>query len=899
MMFLYVVGLLTFHYILKPLRARLFLQSFPASDLPYAYLLTAVFAGLIATFLFRFGRRVSLVSLITITNAGIVATLFVFLALVEGESAFIPYAYYVYLQTVSGVAMAQFWLLAARVYDSRQAKRIYSVLGAGAITGAIVGSVIPGFLSARVSVESMLGVCVGIVVALTGLAHLVWRSRRKVVVSVAPRRERDSERDRFRGLYRMVSTSTHLRLIGLLTLLVVVGSQLAEWQLSQAVQVNFENLGRAEQGTRINEFFGRFYLVTNIVGMFLQVVVTGFVVRRFGILTTLLFLPVALLAGGLSVLIAPGLAAATITRGSDATFRYSTGRTSMELLYLPLSPMVRERLKVFVDVFVDRVGRGVAGIVILLLTSSLLPFGLRGTASVMVAVVAASIIVAVRVRKTYVEEFRHQLERSEVDISEMANFVTDPASVHMLVETLRSPEARRVTYALKLLQSSEGVDFQAELLPLLAHSSSRIRREAVRTLPALIGNFESEAEALLLDEDDGVREAALDYILTHARSDSDNALELMLRHDDSGIKTLAASWAAEHAPREFRAPPDIVRGLLASDDSRFRSAGIDLASRLDETEGVAILQRWLKASDAELAGVAAGAAARIGALPLVNDVIRMLVKTRSRKHAKKSLVRYGQAIAAQLGDFLSNETEDLLIRREIPWVLGRIGGTRAAEALVGNLGAEDRMLRYRVVKGLSYIHRYEPNLPAPSSRIAEQILRETQNYYESLLLCRTLGQQTSLLGRAIDERRDRDMEQIFRLIGLQYPQKDIYFAYSAVRGDHAGRRTAALEFMDNVLRADLKSAILPLLEDGPTDHLIDQAARRYAIQVGGTQDALRLVLAQSDSWLTACALYEIGARNLTEMIENCRQLTRHNDFLVRESADWALGRLGREAADFE
>ena len=96
MMFLYVLGLLTFHYILKPLRARFFLQTFPASDLPYAYILTALFAGLIATFLFRLARRVSLVSLITITNAGIVGTLLVFRAVIDRDSVFLPYAYYVY-----------------------------------------------------------------------------------------------------------------------------------------------------------------------------------------------------------------------------------------------------------------------------------------------------------------------------------------------------------------------------------------------------------------------------------------------------------------------------------------------------------------------------------------------------------------------------------------------------------------------------------------------------------------------------------------------------------------------------------------------------------------------------------------------------------------------------------
>ena len=59
--------------------------------------------------------------------------------------------------------------------------------------------------------ESMFAVCIGIMVGLTGLAHAVWRSRRKVAVGVAQSRERDIQRDRFRGLYRMVATLSHLR----------------------------------------------------------------------------------------------------------------------------------------------------------------------------------------------------------------------------------------------------------------------------------------------------------------------------------------------------------------------------------------------------------------------------------------------------------------------------------------------------------------------------------------------------------------------------------------------------------------------------------------------------------------------------------------------------------------
>ena len=886
-MFLYIFGVLTFHYILKPLRAGFFLQSFPARDLPYAYMLTAVLAGTIATLVFRYGQQVSLIALITATNVGIILTLLFFRWAMGRELALLPYVYYVYVQTVSAVAMAQFWLLAARVYDSRQAKRTYSLLGAGGIAGAIAGSFVPGFLSDYLSTESMLLICIGIMIGLTGLSRVAWRGRQKVSVRRGEERERDASRDRFRGLCGMVSDSRHLRLMAALVLLTVIGSQLAEWQLSEAVQTHYADLAGTEQGSQINAFFGRFYLVTNVLGILLQVAATGFIVQHFGILAALLFLPIGLLLGGLGVFLVPGLVTVTLTRGNDAALRYSMNRTSLELLYLPLSPMIRERLKVFVDVFIDRVGRAFAGVMILVLTSSFFPVGLRGTALVIMMATGASIVIAIRVRRTYVEEFRQQIERSEVDLSEMTNFVTDPASVQMLIGALGSSEDRRVLYALKLLQSGKNIDFASQLVPLFGHRSPLVRAEALRTLPVLKGNFESDAHPLLFDEDDTVRAAAVHYLL---RNDP-NLLDDMLWHQDLRIRLAAASWAAWHAPKEFQARNDVVDSLLASRESEVRIAGAKLASRLAEERATSVVGGVLGSAELELAGTAAESAARLGALSLTEPIIEMLAQPVLRKYAKAALVGYGPAVSAELDSALGDPSRQLAVRREIPWVLSRIGGSESARSLVKNLNSKDRLLRYRIVKGLNHIHKHEPKVLDSGPVIAHEINRETRNYYEALTVCRALRDDDSLLSRTIRERLDRDLELIFRLIGLQYPQKDIYFAYSALRSEQRDRRAAALDFIDNVLRADLKSIILPLLEEGSTGHHFNRAAERFGIEISGTEDALKLVLEQSDSWLTACALYEVGRRNMTQMLETCRRLAQEGDSLVRESAGWALGQL--------
>ena len=85
----------------------------------------------------------------------------------------------------------------------------------------------------------------------------------------------------------------------------------------------------------------------------------------------------------------------------------------------------------------------------------------------------------------------------------------------------------------------------------------------------------------------------------------------------------------------------------------------------------------------------------------------------------------------------------------------------------------------------------------------------------------------------------------------------MYFAYSALEGNRADRRTAAIEFLDNVLSQRLKSIILPLLEESSAEVLISRAQQLFGIKAITRDDALRLLAARSDKWLKACAEYEM------------------------------------------
>ena len=899
LLFLYIFGVLTFYYILKPLRSALFLSELPASDLPKAYLLTALFAGPLVTLIFKTARRLSTIKLLTITNIAIIASLFLFRWAIGRNFDQVPYAYFVYVQIVSVISVGQFWLLAGYIYDSRQAKRIYGVLGAGAIAGASVGSFLSDFLK-RASSESMLLICIGICCGLIVLSHFAWRYRRLEAEKSSEARKFDSSGERFYDLYKLVFGSRHLVLMVLLIFLTMIASQITDWQVDYATQQAFQHLPKTEMAQEIKGFRGRFNLITNLAGIVLQLTVTGFVVSRVGIGAAILFLPGGLFLSSIGVFSAPSLWSTTVALGSNSVFRYSINRSGLELLYFPLSPEVRKKIKLFIDVFIDRFGRAVAAFVILLFTADSFDFGLRGTALAVVIITGFCLAVAVQLRKTYVEAFRQQLALREMDLESTSRFVTDPHSVQLLVGTLESAQDRQILYALKLLQSVRSVDFAPQLLPLLHHASPFVREEATRTLLALPGNFRPDAEQLLTDSAPGVRQAAVEYLCSRDPATAATELERLLLDANVDTRVAAARCASER--NDFRPSLELVRSLLSVEGpgaSEARSAAARLAVRLPAAESIPLLQDLMKNRDRQIAVAAVRAAGAAGHMELLSELLSMLATRRLRAAARETLVQYGARITGTLGDVLRDPQREMSLRHEIPWILARIPTERSAEILVDNLCVGDPMLKYRVVKALNRLHESNPELPKPRPKIAERIYAETQAYYEALaisLVVAPAGKENGrrLLGRALKERLDQNLEIIFRLLGLQYPQKDMYFAYHALKGTRAERRTAAIEFLDNMLHKNLKSIILPLLEESSTERLIDRASRLFGIQTRDRKDALRLILLQPDVWLKVCALYQVGEERMTDLADTCRALLADPDPLIRETAEWALGRLGRQ-----
>ena len=141
----------------KIARDVLFLNHFPATQLPYADIGVAVLVGFVVAGCVQISRRFgySVTLLGTMLAASVVNLLFWLSAHYYDFSWLYPILY-IWAGIFGVLAPAQVWTLCNRVLTTREAKRLFGLIGAGGITGWIFAGAFSRVLAQTFGTESLL-----------------------------------------------------------------------------------------------------------------------------------------------------------------------------------------------------------------------------------------------------------------------------------------------------------------------------------------------------------------------------------------------------------------------------------------------------------------------------------------------------------------------------------------------------------------------------------------------------------------------------------------------------------------------------------------------------------------------------------------------------------------------
>src|SRR5438477_1873605 len=139
------------------------------------------------------------------------------------------YVFNVWVSLFSIVLISQGWLVAANVFDSREAKRLYGLLGLGAVMGAGAGSAVTTFTVKIVGTRNLILACAVLVVLAFGAFLGAVRQRG---ASLTGARAVDAEKLQFsaRDIFAAVARYRHLQVIIAIMLLTFMVDELVDFQ---------------------------------------------------------------------------------------------------------------------------------------------------------------------------------------------------------------------------------------------------------------------------------------------------------------------------------------------------------------------------------------------------------------------------------------------------------------------------------------------------------------------------------------------------------------------------------------------------------------------------------------------------------------------------------------------
>jgi AAA family ATP:ADP antiporter len=859
--FIYIAVVIAGFLLAKAIRSGLFLKEYGAYALPYVYaavpLAVSAFVPISNRLTNRYGQRS--VAVWTLVFFAANALLFWYGFHVGAAARLLPAVLYVWVNCFGIIAPVQAWSFANSLFDTRQAKRLFGLVGAGASLGAILG----GFL-ARVLVRPVGGPANLLLV----LAALILAAALIVAFANARIRrpglaKRSQQTHPFSETLAEIARTPYLRLIALIIFLVAISTQWSTFQLNVVADDRFN--GDAGALTR---FFGTFNFALGIVSFVVQLTLTATALRRFGVAFTIMLLPIGLFMGSLSILLFPIFWTVLATNALDQGLRFSVDKATYELLYLPIPQAARARVKNTIDIVLNRLGDGVGAVVLGLATRGFgglpgLNLGIRGTAAINLVLLGTWCAVAWRVRSEYVRTIQDTIHRHRLDAERAAQTTLDRSAVEALATKLNSSNPESVIYALSLLEEQRRQSWRPRLRELLQNPQPEIRRRALALLSADGDRaIASTAEQMLRDPDAGVRTEALLYLSRELGVDPLGKIQELGDFPDFSIRAAMAAFLASAGPsRNLDATRAIVDQMVAAKGPE------GVPDRLEAARVLALapdglsdqLARLLRDEDLEVARQAIAGARLVRDDQVLSPLIDLLGRPELTEEATEALSRHGTTIVPKLKARLLDETVPIEVRREIPLVLLRIGTPEAGRALVDALLEGDATVRYRVIASLNKLKRLHPDVVIDRSLIELLLAAEIAGHYRSHQILGALHRSLTAgdpMFAAMDRSMEHERERIFRLLSLLLPGVDLQDAYVGLESMQATIRANSLEYLDNVLSPQLRQVLVPVLDPQTTlEERIAIADRLVGAPVNTAEAGIASLLADT-------ALHEVATEAL-------------------------------------
>jgi AAA family ATP:ADP antiporter len=868
--------------------SALFLAQFGASTLPSVYLAAAALSAGTGYAYSRLQNRVSFSRLMT----GTLLSLILVVGALRGALSFTQAAGFfffamVFYRVLSILTDLEYWAVAGRLYDLRQAKRLFGFIGTGEVVARIIGSFsVPLLLSLGGVTNLLLLSTAALVVCLLLLRRIL------PLIPQDDGPKRTNEEKAARSSIASLVQDPYLRFVLIVAFCGILGKYLVDFAFLQQVKNRFDD------PREVATFFALFSGVSQTASLVTRVFLSGRVLSAIGVHRGLLILPGAhvvcttllLIAGGLALGPNPVFWLVVLNQGIYKTFKHPIDNPSLRTLYQPIPKDRRLSLSIAVDAILNPVGIALSSVLMVLFKSVFhsdpVQFGWALLACFLIWLWSAR-AAAVHYVRALVVALRGRIEDVELAFDQ-------DTAVNALRDTLLKGSEEDALVALQILGDHTPATLNPMLADLAGHPSSKVRRAALERIE--VHQPEGIAAALrarlVVEEDDALRAQALRAL---SAVEGVSSRDELMRHASSAVLVLRE--AALFGLLRLEAPEGAsgVRDLAGSADPGHRSAAARLLRVAGRREDAPVLRSLIEDENVEVSRLALLAAGQLKDPDLLPLLIERVNRRGVLGAARAAVALSGEMCLPQLiGAFEATDRNDL--RRGLVSAVSRIKAEPAVRFLISLLDAEDVAVRQEVIRALTH-SRFVAATDEDRRRIEGLAWNEAERALQILAQVRDLQgrEETEILRKALVGSHRNTRERILMLLAFTRDPRAFLAVRTHIDGTHKDRKAYAEEILDVVFTREERERFMPAIL-GTLEGIDDAETLSLGLgPISAEQRVKDLFLDPSprlELWIRAAAL-EVAPRLKAPGMDAAIQtfLTSSVGSGFTKTGEWSLGAI--------
>ncbi|MEC9026692.1 MAG: Npt1/Npt2 family nucleotide transporter [Candidatus Neomarinimicrobiota bacterium] len=849
-------------------RDAYFLNMVDRKYLPLMFLAVAIVLSIVIEIYSRLSKNKDLSTIVSGTGIIFIATLFAIQKNLEGWV--IPFLY-VWKDVIDAIIITQFWLIASQVFDPRQAKRLFGLLGAGgALAAIIIGSSIKQFVSIFGS-ENLLFATMSFLLVVILMANLI-RPYRNINEQKNSNSKKDSQKDEKK------SFSPYLKSLAIIIGLAAVASRVVDYQFKITAVAAFP-----EQDDLVN-FFGQYYAVTGIATMVIQLFITSRLLSRFGILVAILVLPTLFMTGAIGFLMSPVLAAVYISKFSDQVFRFTLHNASIQLLWIPVKNTIKNRLKPVIEGSIRASLEGVSGILIFLsITVFNVPIHYLSISIVLIAIYWIN--KSFTLKKLYVKELQSAIEKRELNFEELTLDIQDEAMVKTINEALKNNDESQQILALEMIKDIPLTPWKDSLNDLLNNGEITVKKEILSI------SFDDEniiTNQTIIDLINNVPDLETESIEIAGKRRLRKALPIIMDRIDSVNKEKQIIFAAAIRnidPDSSNKEKELLLDAFNTNDENICSLAIRQMKNDKEILPDDKLAEYLNQESSMIRDAALSVAESRASTSLLPHIIQCLSDPRCAIPARSALQAYDDDVVVELliKHVQSQNVEKSLIIGVIR-TIKNYPTKNSIDLLLSAVSPKVPPIQSEAVDSLIHIAR---ELPLDENQIIitkKELIKTSRYAYEKIIALSQINEdeENQLLRYLLQNEVRKLIPVIMKLGILDKPETPIETYIQYVLNNETDKLPYVLEFFENIFSKEERRIVNSLIDNIPIEEKCEVAKNHFDDLTTNINQFLGYYIGTIQELKVALTLDYAFRNNNQEILEKANWNEFPDSFIIKD-----------------